>query len=54
MEEGKIVIVTGFQGMTEDGQITTLGRGGSDTTAAAMRCCPKCQAIDIYTMLKEL
>ncbi|MDD2553570.1 MAG: aspartate kinase, partial [Desulfotomaculaceae bacterium] len=35
-QDGKIVIVTGFQGVTEDGEITTLGRGGSDTTAAAL------------------
>ena len=36
LAEGKVVIVTGFQGITEDGQITTLGRGGSDTTASAL------------------
>jgi len=49
LEEGKIVIVTGFQGMTEDGQITTLGRGGSDTTAAAIGVALNAEAIDIYT-----
>src|SRR3979411_960175 len=36
LEQGKIVIVTGFQGVTEDQDITTLGRGGSDTTAEAL------------------
>jgi len=35
IREGKIVIVAGFQGITEDGEITTLGRGGSDTSAVA-------------------
>lgn len=36
LEEGKIVIVAGFQGINEEGDITTLGRGGSDTTAVAI------------------
>jgi aspartate kinase len=36
LEEGKIIIVAGFQGINEDGDITTLGRGGSDTTAVAI------------------
>jgi aspartate kinase len=36
LKEGKIVIVAGFQGINEDGDITTLGRGGSDTTAVAI------------------
>lgn len=36
LKEGKIVVVAGFQGITEDGDITTLGRGGSDTTAVAI------------------
>lgn len=49
LEEGKVVIVTGFQGMTEDGQITTLGRGGSDTTAATIGVALNAEAIDIYT-----
>ena len=46
---GKVVVVTGFQGITEDGQITTLGRGGSDTTASALGVALKAEAIDIYT-----
>src|SRR3974377_107554 len=36
LEQGKIVIVAGFQGIDEDNNITTLGRGGSDTTAVAL------------------
>ena len=36
LDEGKIVIVAGFQGVDDDGNITTLGRGGSDTTASAL------------------
>lgn len=49
LTEGKVVVVTGFQGMTEDGQITTLGRGGSDTTAAALGVALGAETIDIYT-----
>ena len=37
LKEGKIVVVTGFQGITENGDITTLGRGGSDTSAVALQ-----------------
>ncbi|MFR9256299.1 MAG: hypothetical protein ACLVJ6_12815, partial [Merdibacter sp.] len=36
LDEGKVVVVAGFQGATENGEITTLGRGGSDTTAVAL------------------
>ncbi|MEL1133985.1 aspartate kinase [Desulfitobacterium sp. THU1] len=49
LEAGRIVVVTGFQGVTEDGQITTLGRGGSDTTAAALGVALNAENIDIYT-----
>jgi len=49
LEEGKVVVVTGFQGITEDGQITTLGRGGSDTTASAIGVALNAEAINIYT-----
>lgn len=49
LEEGKVVVVAGFQGVTEDGQITTLGRGGSDTSAAAIGVALNAEAIDIYT-----
>ncbi|MCR6545909.1 aspartate kinase [Dehalobacterium formicoaceticum] len=49
LEKNQVVIVAGFQGMTEEGQITTLGRGGSDTTAAALGAALKAHRIDIYT-----
>lgn len=49
LNEGKIVIVTGFQGATENGEITTLGRGGSDTTASALGVALKADHVDIYT-----
>ena len=47
--DGMTVIVAGFQGKTEDGSVTTLGRGGSDTTAAALGVALNAVAIDIYT-----
>ncbi|MEH7442389.1 aspartate kinase [Bacillus sp. JJ1122] len=49
LEHGKVVIVAGFQGVTDDGQITTLGRGGSDTTAVALAAALKADKCDIYT-----
>lgn len=49
IEKGIIPIVAGFQGVTEDGQITTLGRGGSDTTAAVLGEALKACEIEIYT-----
>jgi aspartate kinase len=49
LEAGCVVVVTGFQGATEDGQVTTLGRGGSDTTAAALGVALNAEAVDIYT-----
>ena len=49
LEEGNIVIVAGFQGVNEIGDITTLGRGGSDTTAVALAAALKAQRCDIYT-----
>ncbi|MDA8228273.1 MAG: aspartate kinase [Desulfitobacterium hafniense] len=49
LEAGKVVVVTGFQGITEGGQVTTLGRGGSDTTASALGVALNAEAIDIYT-----
>ncbi|MCL2525747.1 MAG: aspartate kinase, partial [Coriobacteriia bacterium] len=45
----KIVIVAGFQGRTMDGHITTLGRGGSDTTAVALAAGIKADACEIYS-----
>ncbi len=49
LSNGAIVIVTGFQGATELGEITTLGRGGSDTTAAALGVALNAESVDIYT-----
>ena len=49
IEAGKIVIVAGFQGKTEGGEITTLGRGGSDTTAVAVAAAVKADVCEIYT-----
>ncbi|MFP4498540.1 MAG: aspartate kinase [Vulcanimicrobiota bacterium] len=49
LEQGKTPIVTGFQGLSEDGEITTLGRGGSDTSATALGVALKAKAIEIYT-----
>ena len=46
---GKVVIVAGFQGINEDGQITTLGRGGSDLTAIALAAAVKADRCEIYT-----
>ena len=49
IKEGKIVVITGFQGVDEEGQITTLGRGGSDTSAVAITAALKAERCDIYT-----
>lgn len=49
LNQGKVVIVAGFQGVTDDGEITTLGRGGSDTTAVALAAALKADKCDIYT-----
>ncbi|MGP0585768.1 aspartate kinase [Paenibacillus timonensis] len=49
LEEGNIVIVAGFQGMTEGGEITTFGRGGSDTTAVALAAATGADYCEIYT-----
>src|SRR5690606_24364499 len=46
---GRIVIVAGFQGITSDNDITTLGRGGSDTTAVALAAALKADVCEIYT-----
>ncbi|UVI32277.1 aspartate kinase [Paenibacillus spongiae] len=48
-EEGHAVIVAGFQGMSDDGEITTLGRGGSDTTAVALAAAINADVCEIYT-----
>jgi aspartate kinase len=46
---GRVVIVAGFQGIDEEGQITTLGRGGSDLTAVALAAAIKADRCEIYT-----
>jgi len=47
--QGKVVVVAGFQGMDEDGNITTLGRGGSDTTGVAIAAALRADECQIYT-----
>jgi len=49
IKEGKIIVVAGFQGVTVDGEITTLGRGGSDTSAVALAAAIGAERCDIYT-----
>lgn len=49
LDDGIIPVVTGFQGITRGGDITTLGRGGSDTTAAILGAALKAEAVEIYT-----
>ncbi len=49
LESGKIVIVTGFQGVNKRDDVTTLGRGGSDTTAVALAAALRADACEIYT-----
>jgi len=49
LRDGKVVIVAGFQGVSEDSEITTLGRGGSDTTAAALAVALRAKRCEIYT-----
>ncbi len=49
LERGNIVVVAGFQGVTRDMDVTTLGRGGSDTTAVALAAALKAQRCEIYT-----
>lgn len=48
LDEGKIVIVAGFQGVSKEGEITTLGRGGSDTTAVALGIALKATCVEFY------
>lgn len=49
LDRGRVVVVAGFQGVDEEGNITTLGRGGSDTTAVAMAAALKADECQIYT-----
>ena len=49
LDEGKVVVVAGFQGCTDQGEVTTLGRGGSDLTAIAVAASIKADLCQIYT-----
>ncbi|MEZ5505083.1 MAG: aspartate kinase [Gammaproteobacteria bacterium] len=49
LDKGRVVVVAGFQGVDEDGNITTLGRGGSDTTGVALAAALKADECQIYT-----
>lgn len=49
LDKGRIVVIAGFQGITPDGEITTLGRGGSDTSAVAIAAALNADRCDIYT-----
>ncbi|MGO3746780.1 MAG: aspartate kinase, partial [Alcaligenes aquatilis] len=49
LDAGRVVVVTGFQGVDEEGNITTLGRGGSDTSAVAVAAAMKANECLIYT-----
>ena len=49
LKQGKVVVVAGFQGVDNEGNITTLGRGGSDTTAVALAAALKADECQIYT-----
>lgn len=49
LKKGEVVVVAGFQGVTDDERITTLGRGGSDTTAVALAAALNAERCDIYT-----
>ena len=49
LEQGEVVVVPGFQGVADDGRVTTLGRGGSDTSAVALAAALKAHRCDIYT-----
>lgn len=49
MQSGEIAVIPGFQGLSEAGRVTTLGRGGSDTSAVAVAAAVKADRCDIYT-----
>ncbi len=49
LQEGKVPVVAGFQGVTKTGEVTTLGRGGSDTTAAVLAVVLGAERVEIYT-----
>ncbi len=49
MEDGTVCVIAGFQGISEDNRVTTLGRGGSDTSAVALAAAVNADRCDIYT-----
>ena len=49
LENNRVVVMAAFQGQTTDGEITTLGRGGSDTTATALGAALDAEYVDIFT-----
>lgn len=49
LQRQQVAVVAGFQGQTKEGEVTTLGRGGSDTTAAALGVALAAEAVEIYT-----
>jgi len=49
MDKGEVAVIAGFQGVTRDGRLATLGRGGSDTSAVAIAAALKAERCDIYT-----
>jgi len=49
LRQGKVAVVAGFQGVTPSGEVTTLGRGGCDTTAAALGGALRAEVVEIYT-----
>ena len=49
LEQGQVVVAAGFQGISQEGRITTLGRGGSDTSAVALAAALQADRCDIYT-----
>jgi aspartate kinase len=54
MQDGEVAVLAGFQGVSEKNRITTLGRGGSDTTAVALAAALKADRCDIYTDVKGI
>lgn len=54
LKKNEVVVIAGFQGITEEGSITTLGRGGSDTTAVAIAAAMKADLCEIYTDVKGI
>ena len=49
LEQGQVVVAAGFQGISPEGRITTLGRGGSDTSAVALAAALQADRCDVYT-----